>query len=108
MQRRGRRQHEETHHQIAGGHDREGWHVCVCGGGVGGLSWCEDWRERDVFVDGPTIFGYRTVATLQHQVRRPATAFDQLDGAGVLHAFGALAVNLQNLVSYLREREYER
>lgn len=61
---------------------------------VGGLSWCEDWRERDVFVDGPTIFRYRSVATLQYEVRCPAAAFDQLDGTGVLHAFGALAIYL--------------
>ena len=67
------------------------------------LSGREDGGARDVFVDGPTIFGHGAVAPLQDEGHRPAAVFDQFYGARVLHAFGALAVNLQNLVPYLKK-----
>lgn len=64
----------------------------------------EDGGERNVFVDRPTIFGHRAITPLEHQMDAPAPALDELDGSRVLHALGALAVDLQDFVTDLRRK----
>lgn len=65
-------------------------------------------RERDTFVDGPTIFRHRAVSPLEDQVHPPAAVLDQLDGPGVLHVLCAFPVDLQDLVAHLHAPETSR
>ena len=57
---------------------------------------------------GPTIFGHGPISPLEDKPCAAASILDELDGARVLHVLGALAVDLQNLISHLATQNTHR
>lgn len=51
----------------------------------------------------PTIFWYRSVPSFEDEPRSAPAVLDQLYGTWMLHVLCALPVNLQDLVSHLKE-----